>query len=359
MKLAVILFFLLGLAGCFENTGPVKTTPITTTQVLKDVSMTVIYSTYQELALKGEALSKSIDVLAKTTNDANLLAARQTWREARVPWELSEAFLFGPVMDLNVDANIDSWPLNQVDLENEMNGTAMLTKEYLDSSASNIKGFHTMEYLLFGDSVLVTAGNLTPRKLEYLKAASASLVGEVRRVIKAWDATGGDYLGEFQRAGKGSTTYLTEQQALKEVIEQMFKICDEVADGKIFGPFKREGMPNRLYEESRFSNNSTADFTDNMKSVKNMFYSTFGGRTGQSLWDLLLLKDPKLAQQVKVEIDSAISVTANLGVFGEAIFNRPADVEASMKAIKTLRATLACKVDLLLAQAGPCTLPQE
>ena len=39
--------------------------------------------------------------------------ACNAWITAREPWEESEAFLFGPVDELGLDPNMDSWPLDQ------------------------------------------------------------------------------------------------------------------------------------------------------------------------------------------------------------------------------------------------------
>ena len=38
-----------------------------------------------------------------------------------MPWEQSEAFLFGPVDILGLDPNMDSWPLDQVAIVNILN----------------------------------------------------------------------------------------------------------------------------------------------------------------------------------------------------------------------------------------------
>ena len=46
-----------------------------------------------------------LTVLSKTACNA--------WITAREPWEESEAFLFGPVDELGLDPNMDSWPLDQ------------------------------------------------------------------------------------------------------------------------------------------------------------------------------------------------------------------------------------------------------
>jgi uncharacterized iron-regulated protein len=84
--------------------------------------------------------------------EANLANVRQAWREARVPWEKSEGFLFGPVDQQGIDPSIDSWPVNETDLDAVLESGQTLTKSYIDGLDGTLKGFHTIEYLLFGTS---------------------------------------------------------------------------------------------------------------------------------------------------------------------------------------------------------------
>lgn len=73
-------------------------------------------------------------------------------------WEKSEAFLFGPVDALGLDPNMDSWPLDQDAIVNHLksgNFNDLLWGDGDDDSkveaAQNIRGFHTLEFLLFKD----------------------------------------------------------------------------------------------------------------------------------------------------------------------------------------------------------------
>ena len=75
---------------------------------------------------------------------------------AREPWEKSEAFLFGPVDALGLDPNMDSWPLDQVAIVNILNSGNFDDLNWTDGesddeieAAQNVRGFHTLEFLLF------------------------------------------------------------------------------------------------------------------------------------------------------------------------------------------------------------------
>ncbi len=127
-------------------------------QIIKKYVDVVVLPTYKDLVTKNEALLKSVETLrAKPSNEAFKNAAN-AWLEAREPWETSEAFLFGPVSKFNLDPNMDSWPLDQVQIVNVLTtgDYSQLTwnpgqSEEAIQTAQNTRGYHTLEYLLFKD----------------------------------------------------------------------------------------------------------------------------------------------------------------------------------------------------------------
>ena len=334
----------LGLLSCSDSTGP-EPTPASATQVLLDISSKVIYATYTDLSLEADSLQQAVNRFAQTPNGSNLAAARQAWRNARVPWEQNEGFLFGPVVTIPIDETIDSWPLNQIDLDTILKSNIPLTKETLDSLQNTDKGFHALEYLLFGDSAASGnidqyASSLTARQLEFLQAAAASLKGSVDTLFQAWSPTGGNFLGELQNAGKGSTAYANQQEAIDELLGRMMDICDEVSSEKMASPFLFD-PPSRAQEESRYSNNSTADFANNIRSARNVFLGSYGGKSGKGLKALVEKNNPALAALVEAQFDSAITATLAVGVFSDAIINNNTQkVDVATTAIRTLRGTM-------------------
>lgn len=118
----------------------------------------VVEPTYLNLKNKMAALATSVGTLAGSRTNANFVAACNAWLEARQPWETSEAFLFGPVADQGLDPNMDSWPLDQAGIVNVLSSGNwdMLDWSPDDSDeaqeeAQSLRGFHTLEYLLFKD----------------------------------------------------------------------------------------------------------------------------------------------------------------------------------------------------------------
>lgn len=116
----------------------------------------VVLPTYAALKECNAALLSSIKDLASKRTDDAFKAACDAWLSAREPWERSEAFLFGPVDALGLDPNMDSWPLDQVAIVNHLKSGNLGDLDWADGdnddkveAAQNIRGFHTLEYLLF------------------------------------------------------------------------------------------------------------------------------------------------------------------------------------------------------------------
>ena len=118
----------------------------------------VVLPTYKDLKEKNTALCAAVQNFYNNPSDATFETACDAWLVARTPWEQSEAFLFGPVDILGLDPNMDSWPLDQVAIVNilesgnfdDLNWEDGDTEEEITAS-QEVRGFHTLEFLLFKD----------------------------------------------------------------------------------------------------------------------------------------------------------------------------------------------------------------
>lgn len=161
----------------------------------------VIISGYNSLTTEAQTLLTTLTTLKENPTAANVTAARAQWRAAREPWERGEGHIFGPVDTLGVDPKVDSWPVDKDQLDGALGGW--------DPSLSNIdgfpvtmKGFHAIEYLLFGDGTLLeSAEDAVARlqspvgdddttedkiRLRYLEALGSSFVKDITTLSDAW-----------------------------------------------------------------------------------------------------------------------------------------------------------------------------
>ena len=144
----------------FENEEELKA-------IVSDYVDIVVLPTYKDLAEANTALHVAVQQLKANPSSATFETAAKAWMTARQPWEMSEAFLFGPVDELGLDPNMDSWPLDQDaiknvlksgdfsgmdwegDYEGEDEGGSMSRHAEEIAEAQSIRGFHTLEFLLF------------------------------------------------------------------------------------------------------------------------------------------------------------------------------------------------------------------
>jgi predicted lipoprotein len=120
----------------------------------------VVLPTYNNLVAKNKALLNAVRAFQANPSDATFASACEAWLAARQPWETSEAFLFGPVSDMGLDPNMDSWPLDAAGIyellksqqwsEMQWSGDYDEEDEAIEA-AQALRGYHTLEYLLFKD----------------------------------------------------------------------------------------------------------------------------------------------------------------------------------------------------------------
>lgn len=326
------------LGACGEPIAVPVAEAVDTTQVLTDLGRVVITATYAEMESRAAALDDAAQSLAATPTEDNLAAARTAWRQARTPWEQSEGFLFGPVETDGFDPALDTWPFNATDAQALIESASEITPAVINALDGSLKGYHGVEYILFGNGATRTAADLTVRDLEYLVAVTSEIRTSAGALRQQWDPAGGDFAGQFAAAGEAGSPYVSRKAALAELINGMVGICDEVANGKIAEPFDAQ---DGLLEESRFSDNTNSDFQDNLRSVSHIYTGKYLGQSGLGLSTLVAAQRPDLDRKVRAQIDTAIASIGRMSpTFGEAIFHNRSSVEAAQGAVRDVRATL-------------------
>ena len=116
----------------------------------------VVIPTYADLKDRTAALYNACAAFKAAPGNQAFEECADKWMLARTPWETSEAFLFGPVNSEGLDPNMDSWPLDQVAIVNiltsgdfsDMDWSAGDSEAEI-TAAQNVRGFHTLEFLIF------------------------------------------------------------------------------------------------------------------------------------------------------------------------------------------------------------------
>jgi putative iron-regulated protein len=319
--------------------------------ILENTVDTTIITTYHDLFQSSKALLEKVEALADHTTSENLDAAREAWVDTRIPWEQSEAFLYGPVADMGLDPALDSWPVDHVQLDQVLASGLDLTADSItENLGGGLKGFHTIEYLLWDDHDKSAADlEAAPREMEYLVAVSESLMNDAETLYMSW-ATGsedkgfGNFGESFYLAGKEGGRYFSQVDAMQQLVNGMVDICDEVANGKIADPFDEKDV---ALVESQFSYNSIQDFADNLRSVQNVYTGTYNGDGSPGLTDYVSETNADLDARVKDEIQTAIdaiyAIVDGDEPFRDAVVDpaKASGIEAAQDAIRTVMDTMA------------------
>ncbi len=349
ITLGIILAF--SLAACSSDDNPVAPEPepgYDFSPILTDFSDKTVIPTYKDLANVATELLTAVQNLKNNPSTATLATARAKWVASRTPWEKSEGFLFGPVDFSGFDPALDSWPVNRTDLEGVLGSSDPLTKTSVNNLANELKGFHTIEFLLFDEGGSKTIEDFTPRQYDYLIAATELLKDAAVSLHTSWIASGENFRAQVVNAGAGSSTYTTQKAAVQEMVNGMIGIADEVGNGKIADPFTEKDT--RLVE-SQFSFNSLLDFQDNMRSIQNVY---LGGYNVEAvgLDEFIKSKDSALDQRFQAEIQAAITEIGKISFpFRDALTTDAAQITAAQQAIATVQQTLEGNImPLVLAE---------
>lgn len=237
-------------------------------------------------------------------------------------------------------------PVDRTQLKNVLESDQAITQSYVSNLDPGQKGFHTIEWLLYGEGGSKTPSDFTDRELDYLKATGAELKTITEALEKSWSEGvegQGAYAETFRTAGDdGNQKYPTTQGAGLEIVDGLVTIANEVASGKLGKPYNEKDT---TLVESQFSYNSLADFQANIRGLK-MAYNgdSVAGDDTKGLSDWVQKRDSELDSRLESEIDEAIAaIDAIPEPFRDAITSdegRP-KVQTAIDKVKTVRDTLS------------------
>lgn len=289
-------------------------------QILLDFADQVVIPAYEQLVADTQALSQAIQAFVQDPNAQTLQAARQAWSVARITWEESEAFAFGPAAYLGLDADLDEWPLNEVEVLEVLNSGDPLTPETVAELESGQKGFHAVAFLLFGVDNNKSLQDFTERDREYLAALGPVLADTAAKLLKSWtEGVQGlpAFREEWVKAGEGSKSYLTLQAAAEEIAQGILGMLDELGKVKIGEAFAQQ---NPFLLESRFAHHSLPEFQANVRSVQYAYLGGFRDRKGRGLSQFVRDINPNLDSQIQSELQAAAAALQGI----------PAPIEKSL-----------------------------
>lgn len=343
MKNKLMLFTatsLLFAASCKKNDD----TPATPdfqglkTSVIKDFTNNIAVKTYSDLNNAAIKLNTSIVALNTSTSEENLSQAKADWKAMRSIWEQSEGFLFGPVADNDYDPKMDTWPTDYNEMETLLASGNALTVADIEALPLTLRGYHPLEYILFGTDGKRSAATITARQKTYMVSLSEDLKNTCSALYTSWTAAPLNYQTEVINAGGTSTVYKTKQELYVALVDGMAGICEEVGGGKIKEPY--DAIDSTIVE-SPYSGNSMIDFRYNIVGLQNVYLGKYGSVQGTGIKDLVAAKNKSLDNKIQAQIAAAIAAIDNVTVpFEDAIYSQRIQTKNAMDALATLQTTL-------------------
>ncbi len=335
------------------------------TDLIANVTAEVIVDGYELLNAKAIALHNATQTLLESNNEQALAAARLAWQDARVYWEQGESHIFGPVDSLSIDPHLDTWPLNTADLEALLASDTQFSAENVKNFDDGVQGFHTMEFLLFGNGIednTKTISEMTVREMEYLIACAEVLATHTQSLVDAWlvSANAGDEPAyQSYLLTPNNDKYASQLGVVEELVNGLIGIVDEVGNGKIAEPYStsKENADTSLVE-SQYSWNSLIDFRNNIVGVQNIFLGTFSGENNSpGLKAFIEAGNADLALEVETQIAEAISAIDAIAGDNDMPFRQAIKddtgrvrVQAAIDALARLQTSLEDKVIPLIKE---------
>lgn len=276
-RLAASFALLVALASCEPlplGDGPRRV-------VVRQLAADVIVPSYDDVATRTATLKSAVLTLTAAPSAANLTAAQSAWRTARAPWMESQAFGFGPVTDLLLDAQIDQ-AIDPARIDAEL---AAATPLDVPALGANKKGFRALEYLLFAPDAL-PALQSSARRRDYLGALAIDLAARTEELRDAWTSGPTPYLDVF--------TSTPVKDAIDTIVNQTSFLTELLDDAEL----------------------TDASLADAAAGVRGLRVVWTGSRTGAlapdlGLRSLIFARSPSAALRIDAELDAADAALAS------------------------------------------------
>jgi putative iron-regulated protein len=360
IALAISSLFLTG-CGSSSSDEPAVVEPtgftFEATEMITNLTNDVIVAGYKSLNDEAAYFLLATQDLANTATEENLATAQQAWKDVRVHWEQGESHIFGPVDALSIDPHLDSWPLATTSLQELLATQNGFSADTVKAFNDDVQGFHTMEFLLFGDGIAdneKSIAEMTALEREYLSAAAEVFKAHTQTLFDAWtvandanDANSPAYKDLLLTAD--NAVYASQLGVVEELINGMIGIVNEVGTTKIATPFGSSiDNIDTSKVESQYSWNSLADFTDNIQGVQNVYRGEFLGQADKAgIIDFVTAADATIATRVDTEIVDAIAAIKAIAGDNDLPFRQAInDVDARVRIQTAIDALLTLQTSL-------------
>lgn len=357
------------------------------------------FAVYSDSVRGARTLATAVEQLVAAPSAERLQIARSAWVSAREPYAQSEVFRFydGPID--RVEAQLNSWPIDESYVEAGLHGkrpgiieneaefpalsaSVLAAANAKEGETSVSSGYHVVEFLLWGSDTHADGPGDRPytdyavdgasgdsdrarvatRRGQYLRVASAQLVELLEQVRAEWAPNRADnYRGKFLR--------LSPEQALARAVKGMGSLSGpELAGERLTVAYATKDQEN---EQSCFSDTTQTDLVNDAIGIENVCLGRYQGGDGNmlrgtGLCALIAAQAPSLAASLEQRLRASVAAARAVpSPFDQAILGSDSApgrqaVEAAMAALRHQAETLsqvAALLGLKLSQSEETSSP--
>ncbi len=313
------------------------------------------HAMYSDSLSAAQRLDQALERLIAEPSEANLKAAREAWKAARVPYQQTEAYRFGNAIVDDWEGKVNAWPLDeglidyvaplygeeseenpfytanvianpQLQLGSETIDASTIDKALLadklhelDGVEANVAtGYHAIEFLLWGQDLNGTGpgagerpasdfdpanctGGHCERRAAYLDAASELLIDDLQWIVAQWEDDG---------AARNNLIDNDPQRGIATILTGM----GSLSYGELAGERMKLGVMLHDPEEEHdcFSDNTHWAHYYDAKGIQNVYtgqYTRLDGSevTGPSLSDLVKAADASVDKDLRDHLDATLA----------------------------------------------------
>lgn len=308
------------------------------------------FETYSAAHADTLKMRAALAALLAAPSAQSLSDARAAWMAARASYARTEAFRYynGPVD--GAERRINAAPINPAYLDSVagkpnaglINDTAVpmsLETIVLRNQATGTDdvttGWHAIEFLLWGEDRSATGPGMRPhtdyvagqgnndRRRAALTAMTDLLVNDIANVVAAWAPERENY--------RSSLASMDPRNVIGRAFHGIVVLAGFELGTRRIGRSLDSG--DERDETSRFSDNTLADFTNDLRGLRNVYFgSSTGAAGGAGIDTLVAAADAALNTRVVAALTAAENAVAALDAPFDRILASPANSPARVKA---------------------------
>jgi predicted lipoprotein len=282
------------------------------TLLLEELGDRVVVPRYADMAEAFAILETATGDFCRAPSSAALDTVRGAWRGAMGAWLEASVVQFGPIRDDNRRLRIEFWPDGNNNVRRSVQQILArddaLDADVLAAQSVAGQGLPALEQLLFEEGVdVLTAFTGDPRagrRCTYARAIASNLQRIAAAVESEWRRSGGGWVDQLARAGRGSDAFATRDAAVEEVVNSLVTVVEVTKNNRIGDPLGGDTIADAkpFRAESRLSGSSLANV---VRAVRGLALVYTGGRESFGFDDYLLALDSvRLNREIADELEN-------------------------------------------------------